>query len=66
MMFYIFIHININILYIYRFIYNTAVISGIFDLFRRWMITNIPADQRVALLIVGFAFGALLEGVAGN
>ncbi|CAO3627506.1 unnamed protein product [Cunninghamella echinulata] len=47
------------------FIYNTAVISGIFDLFRRWMITSIPADQRIALLIVGFAFGALLEGVAG-
>ncbi|KAI8099691.1 lactate permease [Halteromyces radiatus] len=47
------------------FIYNTAVLSGIFDLFRRWMITNTPPDQRVILLIVGFAFGALLEGVAG-
>ncbi|SAL98245.1 hypothetical protein [Absidia glauca] len=46
------------------FIYNTAVLSGIFDLFRRWMITNTPPDQRVILLIVGFAFGALLEGVA--
>ncbi|KAI8333576.1 lactate permease [Chlamydoabsidia padenii] len=47
------------------FMYNTAVLSGIFDLFRRWMITNTPPDQRVILLIVGFAFGALLEGVAG-
>ncbi|KAI9029596.1 lactate permease [Phycomyces nitens] len=47
------------------FIYNVAVESGIFDIFRRWMITNTPPDTRILLLIVGFSFGALLEGVAG-
>ncbi|KAG0172595.1 hypothetical protein DFQ30_010121 [Apophysomyces sp. BC1015] len=47
------------------FIYNTAVRSGIFDLFRRWMITNTPPDTRIILLIIGYSFGALLEGVAG-
>lgn len=49
-----------------RFIYNVAVRSGIFDLFRRWMITNTPPDQRVILLVIGFSFGSLLEGVAGS
>lgn len=48
---------NIN-----RFIYNVAVRSGKFDLFRRWMISNTPADKRIMLLIIGYSFGALLEG----
>ncbi|KAI7886952.1 lactate permease [Lichtheimia hyalospora FSU 10163] len=47
------------------FVYNIAVRSGAFDIFRRWIVTNTPADQRVLLLVIGFAFGALLEGVAG-
>ncbi|HEX4205080.1 MAG TPA: L-lactate permease [Ktedonobacteraceae bacterium] len=46
-------------------LYNVAVRSGKFDLFRRWMIHNVPADKRILLLIIGFSFGALLEGVAG-
>jgi lactate permease len=29
------------------------------------MIHNVPADKRILLLIIGFSFGALLEGVAG-
>ena len=46
-------------------LYNVAVRSGKFDLFRRWMIFNVPPDKRILLLVVGFCFGALLEGVAG-
>ena len=46
-------------------LYNITVRSGKFDLFRRWMIHNVPADRRILLLIIGFSFGALMEGVAG-
>lgn len=46
-------------------LYNIAVRSGKFDLFRRWMIYNVPPDRRILLLVIGFSFGALLEGVAG-
>ncbi|KAG2176909.1 hypothetical protein INT43_007563 [Umbelopsis isabellina] len=47
------------------FVYNIAVRSGKFELFRRWMISNTPPDKRILLLIIGYSFGALLEGVAG-
>lgn len=46
-------------------LYNITVRSGKFDLFRRWMIHNVPADKRVLMLIIGFSFGALMEGIAG-
>ncbi len=46
-------------------LYNIAVRTGKFDLFRRWMIHNVPADRRILLLIIGFSFGALMEGIAG-
>ena len=46
-------------------LYNIAVRSGRFDAFRSWMIRNLPNDRRVVLVVVGFCFGALLEGVAG-
>lgn len=46
-------------------LYNVAVRSGFFELFRRWMVYNVPADRRILLLIIGFSFGALMEGVAG-
>src|SRR5579859_491035 len=46
-------------------LYNLTVRSGKFDLFRRWMVYNVPADKRILLLIIGFSFGALMEGVAG-
>jgi lactate permease len=46
-------------------LYNIAVRSGRFDAFRSWMIGNLPDDRRVVLVVVGFCFGALLEGVAG-
>ncbi|HET9921880.1 MAG TPA: L-lactate permease [Ktedonobacteraceae bacterium] len=46
-------------------LYNVAVRSGKFELFRRWMVFNVPTDKRILLLIVGFSFGALMEGIAG-
>ncbi|OZJ03229.1 hypothetical protein BZG36_03441 [Bifiguratus adelaidae] len=46
-------------------VYNLSVHSGLFDSFRRWMIWYTPSDRRILLLIIGFSFGALLEGVAG-
>lgn len=44
------------------FIYNTTVESGLFEYFRRWMLTYTPPDKRIILLIIGYSFGALLEG----
>lgn len=46
-------------------LYNVAVRSGRFDAFRAWIIANLPNDRRVVLVVVGFCFGALLEGIAG-
>lgn len=46
-------------------LYNIAVLSGRFDAFRRWISSHLPNDRRVVLVVVGFCFGALLEGVAG-
>ncbi len=46
-------------------LYNVTVRSGKFDLFRRWMIYNVPADKRILMLVIGFSFGALMEGIAG-
>ncbi len=46
-------------------LYNVAVRSQRFDAFRNWVASYLPNDRRVVLLVVGFCFGALLEGVAG-
>jgi lactate permease len=46
-------------------LYNIAVQSGRFEAFRAWMTANLPDDRRVVLIVVGFCFGALLEGIAG-
>lgn len=46
-------------------LYNVTVASGRFDAFRDWMVEHLPNDRRVALIIIGFSFGCLLEGVAG-
>jgi lactate permease len=46
-------------------LYNITVRSGKFELFRRWMVYNVPADRRILLLIIGFSFGALMEGISG-
>jgi lactate permease len=46
-------------------VYNIAVRSGRFDAFRNWVANHLPNDRRVVLVVIGFCFGALLEGVAG-
>jgi lactate permease len=46
-------------------LYNIAVKSGRFDAFRNWVVNHLPNDRRIVLVVVGFCFGALLEGVSG-
>src|SRR6204780_2804871 len=46
-------------------LYNIAVISGRFDAFRVWLLANLPNDRRVVLVVIGYCFGCLLQGVAG-
>ncbi len=46
-------------------LYNIAVISGRFDAFRDWMLEHLPDDRRVVLVLIGFCFGCLLEGISG-
>ena len=46
-------------------LYNIAVVSGRFDSFRTWLLRHLPDDRRVVLIVIGFCFGALLEGIAG-
>lgn len=46
-------------------LYNIAVASGRFEAFRVWVLTHLPNDRRVILIVIGFCFGALLEGIAG-
>ena len=46
-------------------LYNVAVLSGRFDAFRAWVIAHLPDDRRVILVVIGYCFGSLLEGVCG-
>ena len=46
-------------------LFNISVTSGRFDAFRAWVVRHLPNDRRIVLVVIGFCFGALLEGVAG-
>ena len=46
-------------------LYNISVVSGRFDAFRDWVLQNLPNDRRVVLVVIGFCFGCLLEGISG-
>ena len=46
-------------------LYNVSVAVGGFDAFRNWMIRFLPNDRRIVLVVIGFSFGCLLEGVSG-
>ena len=46
-------------------LYNIAVESKRFAAFRAWVLNHLPNDRRVVLVVIGFCFGALLEGISG-
>jgi lactate permease len=46
-------------------LYNVAVESGRFEAFRSWVVIHLPHDRRVILVVIGFCFGALMEGISG-
>ena len=46
-------------------VYNIAVKSGRFDAFCGWLTQHLPDDRRVVLIVVGFCFSALFEGISG-
>jgi lactate permease len=46
-------------------LFNTLSISGLFENFRRWLISKGTMDVRVQTILFAWAFGALLEGLVG-
>ena len=46
-------------------IFNTMVLTGIFDRFKNWMVHHATADIRIQTIMLAWAFGALLEGTVG-
>ena len=46
-------------------IFNTLVVTGLFTVLRRWLVSHATADVRVQTMLLAWAFGALLEGLVG-
>src|SRR5579885_1121636 len=46
-------------------LFNTLVVTGVFERFRRWLVAKGTADVRVQTILFAWAFGALLEGLVG-
>ncbi len=46
-------------------LYYTLVLTGLFDIFKKWLIQVATADVRVQAILMAWAFGALLEGLVG-
>ena len=46
-------------------LFNTLGVSGLFENFRRWLISRGTMDVRVQTMLFAWAFGALLEGLVG-
>src|SRR6185437_13095867 len=46
-------------------LFNTLVITGTFETFRNWLVSQGTLDVRVQTLLFAWAFGALLEGLVG-
>ena len=46
-------------------LFNTLVASGVFENFRRWLVSQGTLDIRVQTMLFAWAFGALLEGLVG-
>ncbi|WP_407165146.1 L-lactate permease [Bradyrhizobium sp. ORS 111] len=46
-------------------LFNTLVVTGTFEKFRRWLISQGTEDVRVQTMLFAWALGALLEGLVG-
>jgi lactate permease len=46
-------------------LFNTLVVTGVFERFRRWLLSRGTLDVRVQTILFAWAFGALLEGLVG-
>ena len=46
-------------------LFNTLGLTGLFENFRRWLISQGTLDIRVQTMLFAWAFGALLEGLVG-
>src|ERR1700751_3958484 len=46
-------------------LFNTLVVTGVFDKLRRWLIAQATHDVRVQNILFACPFGALLEGLVG-
>ena len=46
-------------------LFNTLVLTGDFERFRKWMVSQATADVRIQTIMLAWAFGALLEGLVG-
>lgn len=46
-------------------LFNSLMLTGVFDDFRRWLTSRGTADVRVQTILFAWAFGALLEGLVG-
>jgi lactate permease len=46
-------------------IFNTLVLTGEFDRFKAWLIHHATPDIRIQTIMLGWSFGALLEGLVG-
>jgi lactate permease len=46
-------------------LFNTLTLTGVFETFRRWLISQGTLDVRVQTMLFAWAFGALLEGLVG-
>src|SRR5215475_7006309 len=46
-------------------LFNTLVVTGVFERFRRWLLAQGTQDVRVQTILFAWAFGALLEGLVG-
>src|SRR5208283_1015617 len=46
-------------------LFNTLVVTGVFERMRRWLVAQGTLDIRVQTMLFAWAFGALLEGLVG-
>ena len=46
-------------------IFNTLVLTGLFEKFKDWLLTQATGDVRVQAILLAWALGALLEGLVG-